>query len=97
MLLRLGVSNEGLPLRMGLRDGNMSDSTEAPVAIEECLALGLDGMRGIVADSKGYCKRTLGLCLERRRGASYLSPAYLYGTAGVGDLGPAARLVALTT
>src|ERR671937_1746999 len=36
VLLSLGVSSEGLPLRMGLRDGNTSDSTETPVAIEEC-------------------------------------------------------------
>jgi hypothetical protein len=40
---------------MGLRDGNTSDSTETPVAIEECVALGLDGVHGIVADSKAYC------------------------------------------
>src|SRR5215813_5329681 len=63
VLLSLGVSSEGLPLRLGVRDGNTSDSRETPVAIEECLALGLDGVRGIVADSKAYCKRTLGLCL----------------------------------
>jgi len=50
---------------MGLRDGHTSDSTETPVAIEACVALGLDGMRGMVADRKAYCKRTLGLCLER--------------------------------
>jgi hypothetical protein len=37
---------------------------ETPVAIEECLALGLEGVRGIVADSKAYSRRTLGLCLE---------------------------------
>jgi len=66
VLLSLGVSNEGLPLRMSIRYGNSSDSTETPVALEECLALGLDGVRGIVADSKAYSKRTLGLCLERR-------------------------------
>src|SRR5499433_4438574 len=66
VLLSLGVSSDGLPLRVGIRDGNTSDSTETPVAIEECLALGLDGVRGIVADSKAYCKRTLGLCLEKR-------------------------------
>jgi transposase len=59
---------------MGLRDGNTSDSTETPVAIEECLALGLDGVRGIVADSKAYCKRTLGLCLEQRVGLITLVP-----------------------
>jgi transposase len=65
VLLSLGVSSDGLPLRLGVRDGNTSDSTETPVAIEECVALGLDGVRGIVADSKAYCKRTLGLCLEQ--------------------------------
>jgi transposase len=74
VLLSLGVSSEGLPLRMGLRDGNTSDSTETPVAIEEWLALGLDGVRGIVADSKAYCKRTLGLCLERGVGLITLVP-----------------------
>jgi transposase len=74
VLLSLGVSSEGLPLRLGVRDGNTSDSTETPVAIEECVALGLDGVRGIVADSKAYCKRTLGLCLERRVGLITLVP-----------------------
>jgi transposase len=74
VLLSLGVSSDGLPLRMGLRDGNTSDSTETPVAIEECLALGLDGMHGSVADSKAYCKRTLGLCLEQRVGLITLVP-----------------------
>src|SRR5262245_62009206 len=59
---------------MGVRDGNTSDSTETPVAIEECLALGLDGVRGIVADSKAYCKRTLGLCLEKQVGLITLVP-----------------------
>jgi hypothetical protein len=39
---------------------------ETPVAIEECLALGLEGMRGIVVDSKTYSRRTLVLCLERK-------------------------------
>jgi transposase len=74
VLLSLGVSSEGLPLRMGLRDGNTSDSTETPVAIEECLALGLNGVHGIVADSKAYCKRTLGLCLEQGVGLITLVP-----------------------
>jgi len=74
VLLSLGVSSEGLPLRLGVRDGNTSDSTEMPVAIEECLALGLEGVRGIVADSKAYCKRTLGLCLEQRVGLITLVP-----------------------
>jgi transposase len=74
VLLSLGVSSDGLPLRMGVRDGNTSDSTETPVAIEECVALGLDGVHGIVADSKAYCKRTLGLCLEQRVGLITLVP-----------------------
>jgi transposase len=69
VLLSLGVSGDsGLPLRLGLRDGNTSDSTEMPVAIEECLALGLPGVLGIVADSKAYSQRTLGLCLEKQIG-----------------------------
>jgi transposase len=74
VLLSLGVSNDGLPLRMGVRDGNTSDSTETPVAIEECLALGLEGVRGIVADRKADCKRTLGLCLEPGVGLITLVP-----------------------
>src|SRR5499433_859874 len=74
VLLSLGVSSDGLPLRLGVRDGNTSDSTETPIAIEECLALGLDGVRGIVADSKAYCKRTLGLCLEQGVGLITLVP-----------------------
>jgi transposase len=74
VLLSLGVSSDGLPLRLGVRDGNTSDSTETPVAIEECVALGLDGVRGIVADSKAYCKRTLGLCLEQGVGLITLVP-----------------------
>lgn len=69
VLLSLGVSGDGgLPLRLGLRDGNTNDSTETPIAIEECLALGLQGVLGIVADSKAYSQRTLGLCLERQIG-----------------------------
>ncbi len=75
VLLSLGVSSDGgLPLRMGVRDGNTSDSTETPVAIEECLALGLEGVIGIVADSKGYSQRTLGLCLEQQIGLVTLVP-----------------------
>ena len=67
VLLSVGVSGDGgIPLRLGLRDGNRSESVETPVAIEECLALGLEGMRGIVADSKAYSRRTWGLCREHR-------------------------------
>jgi transposase len=65
VLLSLGVRGDGgIPLRLGLRDGKRSESVETPVAIEECLALGVDGVRGIVADSKASSRRTLGLCLE---------------------------------
>src|SRR5918999_6608847 len=67
VLLSLGVSGDGgVPLRLGVRDGNRSDSVETPVAIEECLALGLEGVRGIVADSKAYSRRTLGVCIEHK-------------------------------
>ena len=67
VLLSLGVSGDGgIPLRVGIRDGNRSDSVETPLAIEECLALGLEGIRGIGADSKAYSRRTLGLCLEHK-------------------------------
>jgi transposase len=67
VLLSLGVSGDGgVPLRLGVRDGNRSDSVEAPVAIAECLALGLEGVRGIGADSKAYSRRTLGVCLAQK-------------------------------
>jgi transposase len=75
VLLSLGVSGDGgIPLRLGIRDGNRSDSVETPLAIEECLALGLEGVRGIVADSKAYSRRTLGLCLEQGIGLVTLVP-----------------------
>jgi transposase len=75
VLLSLGVSGDGgLPLRVGIRDGNRSDSVETPLAIEECLALGLDGGRGIVADRKAYSRWTLGLCLEHEIGLVTLVP-----------------------
>ena len=59
---------------MGIRDGNTSDSVETPLAIEECLALGRKGIRGIVADSKAYSRRTIGLCLEKGIGLVTLMP-----------------------
>src|SRR5215470_10085028 len=75
VLLSRGVSGDGgIPLRLGMRDGNRSDSVETPLAIEECLALGLDEVRGIVGDSKAYSRRTLGLCLERGVGLVTLVP-----------------------
>ena len=74
-LLSLGVGNNGgLPLRGGLCDGNTSDSTETPVAIEERRARWLDRVLGIVADSQAYSKRTLGLCVEKRMGLITLVP-----------------------
>src|ERR671918_1708298 len=67
VLLSLGVSGDGgLPLRLGMRDGNRSDSVETPVAIEGFLALGLEGVRGIVADSQAYSRRPRGMCLEHQ-------------------------------
>src|SRR5262245_52627013 len=75
VLLSLGVSGDGgVPVRLGMRDGNRSDRVETPVAIEECLALGCEGVRGIVADSKAYSRRTLGLCLEHGLGLITLVP-----------------------
>jgi transposase len=69
VLLSLGVSGAGgIPLRLGIRDSNRSDSVETPLTIEECLALGLEGVCGIVADSKAYSRRILGLCLEQSIG-----------------------------
>ena len=53
VLLSLGVSGDGgVPLRLGVRDGNRSDSVETPMAIAACLAWGLEGVRGIVAERK---------------------------------------------
>ena len=53
VLLSLGVRGDGgVPLRLGMRDGKTSDSVERPVASEACLALGLQGVHGIVADSQ---------------------------------------------
>jgi transposase len=75
VLLSLGVSGDGgLPVRVGIRDGNRSDSVETPLAIEECLALGLEGVHGLVADSKAYSRRTLGVCREHGLGLVTLVP-----------------------
>jgi transposase len=75
VLLSLGVSGDGgLPLRLGLRDGNRSDSVEVPQAIEERLALGLGGLQGLVADSQAYNQRTWGVCLEPQVGVVTLVP-----------------------
>ncbi len=64
----------GIPLRMGLHDGNRSDTVDVSQAIEQSAVLGLDGLRGIVADSKAYMPRTLGLCQETGMGLVTLVP-----------------------
>jgi hypothetical protein len=75
VLRSLGGSGDGgLPLRVGLRDGNTSESLETAVAIEEGLKLGLEGVIGMVADSKAYSRRTGGLCLEKQIGLVTLVP-----------------------
>jgi transposase len=75
VLLSLGVRGDGgLPLRMGVRDGNTSDRVDVPPAIADSLALGLDGVTGIVADSKAYSQRPLGVCLEQQVGLGTLVP-----------------------
>jgi len=75
LILSLGVSGDGgIPLCMGLHDGNRSDTVDVPQAIEQSAALGLDGLRGIVADSKAYTPRTLGLCRETGMGLVTLVP-----------------------
>jgi hypothetical protein len=90
VLLSLGVSGDGgLPLRLGLRDGNTSDSTETPVALEECLVLGLEGIIGIVADSKAYSQRTLGLCVEEADRVGDTGATHVRSAAGTGALGTA--------
>ena len=42
--------------------------------IEESLALGLEGLMGIVVDSKAYSQRSLGWCLEKQMGLVTLVP-----------------------
>ena len=75
VLLSLGVSGDGgLPLRMGLCDGNTSDSVDVRQAMQDSLALGLVGVKGIVADSKAYSQRTLGFCVEQQVGLVPLVP-----------------------
>ena len=74
-LLSLGVRGDGgLPLRLGGREGQRSERVEPPLAIEECLRLGLAGMRGIVADRKADSRRTLGRGLEHGMGWVTLVP-----------------------
>jgi hypothetical protein len=73
-LLSLGVSSDGFSIRLGMLYSTIINRSETPVTIEECLALDLEGVRGLVADSKIYCKRTLALCRERCVGLITLVP-----------------------
>jgi hypothetical protein len=67
VLLSLGGRGAGgSPRRLEGRDGPRSDRVETPLAMEEGLALGLDGGRGIVADSQTYDQRPLGVGREKR-------------------------------
>lgn len=59
---------------MALCDGNTSDSVDVRQAMKASLALGLDGVQGMVADSKAYSQRTLGLCVEPQVGLVTLVP-----------------------
>jgi hypothetical protein len=73
--LRLGGSGDGgLPLRLGLHAGNTSESLAGPRAIEASLALGLDGVKGMVAGSTAYSQRTFGVCLEQQMGLVTVVP-----------------------
>ncbi len=75
VLLSWGVRGDGgRPRRRGLRDGKRSARVETPVALAECLALGLDGVRGMVAESQASSRRTLGLCLEHGMGCVTFVP-----------------------
>ena len=47
---------------------------ETPLAIEACLALGLAGVHGIVAESQAESRCPLGLCLEQGMGWVTLVP-----------------------
>ena len=49
--------------------------------------MGLEGVRGIVADSKAYSRRTLGVCLEHKIDLVTLSPAHVCRAAGTRSLG----------
>jgi hypothetical protein len=66
---RLGGSGEGgVPRRLGSRAGNPRDSPATPVALAECVALGLEGMGGIVAASTAESQRPLGRGIEKSLG-----------------------------
>ena len=75
MLLSWGVRGDGgIPLRRGRRDGKRRDRGATPVAIEACLAVGVDGVRGLVAESTAESRRTLGWGLEHGLGRVTVVP-----------------------
>jgi len=75
VLLSLGVSGDGgLPLRVGRRAGHRSERVETPLAIVECLALGWDGVRGMVAESTASSRRPRGLGLAQGLGLVTFGP-----------------------
>ena len=77
VLLSLGVSGDGgVPLRLGVRDGNRSDSVETPWRLKNVWPWAWRGVRGIVADSKAYSRRTGG-CVSSTRSISSRSSAHL--------------------
>jgi hypothetical protein len=49
-LLSLGVSSDGFSIRLGMLYSTIINRSETPVTIEECLALDLEGVRGLVAE-----------------------------------------------
>jgi hypothetical protein len=68
-LLSLGGRGAGgLPLRIGLREGHRRASVETPLAIAACRALGLDGVRGSVAERTASRRRPLGCGLAQGLG-----------------------------
>ena len=93
-LVRLGVRRDGLPLRLGRRAGHPRDRPAPPGALEACVALGLDGVRGIGADRQASGKRPLGVGLAQR-GAPPVGAADVCGTPGGRGVGPAARALPL--
>lgn len=98
VILSLGVRGDGgIPRRMGLHDVNRSDTVDIPQAIEQRAALGLDGLHGLVADSKAYTPRPLGLCQERDGGLVTLVPRTCAIRQEGEKWGPAASVVAPVT
>lgn len=73
-LLRRGGSREGLPLRLGGREGQTRDSPATPVALAAWLAVGGEGGGGMVADSRASGQRPRGWGREPRAGLRTVGP-----------------------